>query len=300
MVEGQRLFPEFQKLLEKERPLVYPEEFDYLGEVALGLVIVSTGIVLSIIIGSFSNLSLSISLILLPIGGIFCFTGLIRNRLGRREYQFRGLSRTALSETVMYLDSFAAKPDDLESAAPYHGHSTHSTYELSNMSNSFVSFIRKTIGIITWPTEFIEEILSTMEKTKKRMVLLPISAVLLAILVTYATLSSLTSEGLIMVVFSYCGAYLLLISYGCIAQSLYYYAKTPTVSRSLSIPTSDMQTIENTLDEILDLLHSEYQYPLRFYVARMYPVLEYTGRTKISFTLVRLREAILYPNNSSQ
>jgi hypothetical protein len=295
MVKGQGSFPEFERLLEKERPLVYHEEYDHFSELSVGLLLVSVGITLFIIMESVSNFIHDISLLLPPIGAILCCRGLILNRLGRREYQFRGLSRTALSETVMYLDSKVAQPEELESIAPYHEGSTLSSFEQIKMQDALVRFVKNTIVVVTWPTGFILDIKGKMEKIKKRLAILPICVALLTLLLFAATYNALTSESQILVFFAWSLGYLLLISFGCIAQSLYYYARSPILGQSSRIITSGSQKIEDTLNEILALLHNEYNYPLRFYVAGAYPILEYTGRTKTSYSLVRLKEAVFYP-----
>jgi hypothetical protein len=62
-----------------------------------------------------------------------------------------------------------------------------------------------------------------------------------------------------------------------------------------NIKKSDSIQPEDTVGEILDLFQTEFPTPLRLYVVGDYSQLTYTGRTKTSDTLVRLKEAILYP-----
>ena len=63
---------------------------------------------------------------------------------------------------------------------------------------------------------------------------------------------------------------------------------------------SETQELTDTIDSFLNLLCAEYHYPLRFILNKEYSQLTYTGRTKTTFTLIRLKEAIFYPQQASQ
>jgi hypothetical protein len=300
MVEGQESFPEFERLLEKERPPVYHEEYDYLIYVGVGLLLISVGIALFIIMESVSRVIQMTCVLLLPIGAILCSIGFIRNRSGRRKYQFRGLSRTVLSEAIMYLDSVVVQPDELESAAPYHDNIALSNFEKSKIAKGFVKFVNNTAGYITWPLDFVSEMKGDLERIRRRLTLLPLCAVLLSLLLLVAMYYVLISES---ITSSYLGiglGFVGIYSIYCIAQSCYEYSRFPKLRNYETLSVSDSQKIEDTLSCIFTLLQKEYNYPLRLYVAGKHTILLYTGRTKTSFSLVRLKEAVLYPIGSIQ
>jgi hypothetical protein len=297
MVEGQKSFPEFDMLLEKERPFVYHEEYDHLIGLGVGLLLVSVGIVLFIITESVSRILQIIGLLLLPIGAIFCCLGLIQNQLGRRKYQLRGLSRTALSETIMYLDSVIVQPEELESPAPYHDNIVLGSFEKIKITKGFVKFVNRTSGYITWPSDFVTGINENFEKINRRLALLPLCAIILSLLLLAAMYSFLTSKAANLVYLGTGLGFVGLYSIYCVAQSFYEYSRYPKLANPNNLVVSSSKNIEDTLNDIFLLLQSEYHYPLRFYVTRVYPILEYTGRTKTSFTLIRLKEAVFYPTS---
>ena len=115
----------------------------------------------------------------------------------------------------------------------------------------------------------------------------------------FGTYAALTSESLILAFLGLGLFYLFLTSLYCIFQGAYSYVRIPVLNKTMAMNVSKMQKIAETLNEIFILLQRDYSNPLRFYLVREYPQLVYTGRTKTSDALVRLKEAVFYPERVS-
>ncbi len=299
MVDGDSRFPEFEKYLSKnENRISYPEDLPYSTELAAGLLSVSSGVTLFVISYSTASLVKYIGLFLVLSGIALCLIGFAKIRKKIRECGFRGLSRTTISKTIMYLDSIIVQPDELESPAPYHEASSLSSSEKSLAFDEVVNFIKQTSDIITWPLDFIIDTQRHSKWLKRRMILLVISAIVLSLGIGFGTYSALTSESAIIAFLGITLFYLFLVTLYCIFQSVYIYVRIPVLKKTVDLNTSKMQKLEETLNEIFTLLQSDYSNPLRFYLVREYPQLVYTGRTKTSYALVRLKEAVFYPEVS--
>jgi len=295
-MEDNMQFYEFERLLDKGNLSVYHEESDYISGLGVGLILLTIGVMIIVILGFISGIIQNIGLLLILVGFVLSFRGLILNRTEKRKYEFKGLSRTTISEAVMYLDSIIAHTEELESPVPYHGKTALSSYEQSKKLNAFIKFVKRTADVFSWSSDFIIKLEKDTLRQKRRMILLPILAVILSLIIAYGTYAAMTSGLPILAIsMAYSIPSLLSFSLFCIAESVYAYARIPVIHQSAQINTSDLQKNEDTLKAIFALLRLEYHYPLRFYLVREYPTLKYTGRTKTSFTIIRLKEALLYP-----
>ena len=203
------------------------------------------------------------------------------------------LSQNTITDAIMYLDARFAQPEKFVHVAPYDDKRAVSGIKLNSYKKGFQKFALSTSGLITWPSALVDEL--EKEVGDARSSVRPIT---LAILVYVGALS----------VFSY---FLIILDQfwalllGVVPFGLVFLYEFVTLLLQIThllgnnqihdIKKSDSIQPEDTVGEILDLFQTEFPTPLRLYVVGDYSQLTYTGRTKTSDTLVRLKEAILYP-----
>jgi hypothetical protein len=201
----------------------------------------------------------------------------------------------------MFIDSKLAEPEELESPAPYYTKSTDTKFNLALKKNSFNKFVVLTAGQFVWPSEIVEEEKLVFEKWQRD------TRPAAAIFVVLLTIGILIAYFLL----EHGGATLALLLFFpvlfCILSVIYYYVRSLIDGWYLFNDTwttrileSDSVQLEEVMVVILRKLQTEFPYPLRFYLAGQYPRVKYTGRTKTMYTLVRLKEAVLYPQDTPQ
>ena len=157
----------------------------------------------------------------------------------------------------------------------------------------YLRFIKSTAGLFVWPIAIVNEIKMDIAKMKRGTNRCSIVFVVATIILFFWVYSNLA-------VFILIGPSILPISF--ILYTSYYYFQLAIKDMHLlnkewiqDISVSESVQFEEVMNEILNRLHSEFPFPRRFHLARNYPLLVYTGRTKTTFALIRLKEAILYP-----
>jgi multisubunit Na+/H+ antiporter MnhG subunit len=298
MVEGYSDFPEFEKLLEKESPSVYHEEYLLDKRVGIGIILSIIGII--VIIFSSSNLCTYIGLGIILIGFLTATTCIVINRLKQRRYTFQGLSRNLISKAIMFIDLQLSKLKTIESTVPHHENLPYSYLELNSMRESFILFLKSTKGLITWPIEIINPMEDSLRKNRKQ---LPTFLTTLVVMFFILVLSCY---------FLLASGFFLLVAVGLILLSCTipypFYVPIYMIKRMYlfkddwitDVSRSDSISLEESLLRIFSLLGSKFPFPLRFHLMGEYQLLEYTGRTKSSSTHVILKEAVLYPRSSTQ
>jgi hypothetical protein len=300
MVEGYTQFPEFEKSLEKEALSVYHEEWNQESIMSIGVSFIALGLLPGFLTRFSKNDALFTGLIFSTIGIVIILIPPVMKRTKWSMYSFRGLSRKTISDSIMFLDSKLAQPDELESTAPYHEKEPLTSFQYSKMKLELPKFIKSTTGLITWPSELISEFKMELEDDRHRFPGFIICIVTILLIPLVAMYFMYTSGSDVLLVFAYISLFIILQVTCNIPQILIsnlYMFNNEWLSY---VRTSQTCQLEESLNEIFTLLHSEFPHPLRFYLVREYPLLKYTGRTKTSNTLVRLKEAVLYPLDSIQ
>jgi hypothetical protein len=194
----------------------------------------------------------------------------------------------------MYLDSRIVQPEKLVSVVPYHEKIAISSNKLETYKGEFQKFVICTPGLITWPSDLVDEL--EMEVGEARSDVRPCTLAFLVLLIvtSASTYYILTLDSLWVWLIAVVVPLGLLAIY---AYIMYLFENIHLFRSSWihDIKKSDSIQIEDTIGEILDLLQTKFPCPLRFYLTGDYSQLTYTGKTKTSDTLVRLKEAILYP-----
>ena len=210
-----------------------------------------------------------------------------------KQHSVQKLSQTTITDAIMYLDARFAQPEKLVCVAPYHDKRAVSGIKLNSYKKGFQKFALSTSGLITWPSALVEEL--EREVGDARSSVRPIT---LAVLVLVSVLSVFTyfliTIDLFWAVLLGVAPFGLVVFYGFVTILL---RTTHLLGNNQihDIKKSDSIQPEDAVGEILDLFQTEFPTPLRLYVVGDYSQLTYTGRTKTSDTLVRLKEAILYP-----
>jgi len=297
MFEQNDRFPMFEKLLEKRHPTAYHEEIEQRSDLPIGLMLAVFGFLPSL----FSNLSLGlipiIGLIASFFGILIILRGLVLYRKQLKKYSFQGLTRQSMSDAIMYIDAQLARPEDFKSPAPYHDMTPYSSFKLSVKKTEFTKFLMQTAGLVTWPSKIIDEQVTNRPKKKKAfynsLILLIAVILILAVIILYTLI---TWNWLIIPWLFVPAICMLQIMYYIVPHLHYlnrYYNNQEWISLILK---SDTVQLEESLEEIFKLLQTEFPYPLCFHLVKEYPLLKYTGRTDLSFTLITLKQAVLYPN----
>jgi hypothetical protein len=301
MVEGQESFPEFERLLEKEYPSVYQEEWEHEPALFIGLFLIFLSSFPFLFLGISSGIIQVLGLLLSFLGTIIFFFGLVSHERKRRKYLFRGLSRKTISEAIMFIDALLARPEDLDSPAPYHDQAPIKSYEVVIRKPAFILLVKSTAGLVTWPSDRIDEITAELREKEKRVPALLVFLTIVISIMLFIAIFWLVASGnpgfLVLV----------LIPILCLFQLAYYIINPLYRSYFLfkgnwlqQVRTSESISLEESLEETIALLQTDYIYPLRFYLLKEYPVLKYTGRKKTGYTLIRFKEAVLYPAISTQ
>ncbi len=296
VVEGDTPFPKFERWLEKEYPSVYKEEIYHRSEWPIGILFTAFGffpwLLSNFTSGSIQVIGLGVTLL----GIIILIIGFIRYRFQLERYSYHGLTRNAITAAIMSIDSQIVKPDEIESLAPHHGKTTITSYDRGMKRKELIKLVKSTAGLIEWPSDFVDEIKEDLEQMKKRF--RPYSIIFLVILfVPLSVIYYLYASGGLML-----SLILVVPLISFTLQGTYDYLRYVIDNMHIlkdkwaqEILASDSVQLEETMLEIFNRLQSEFQYPLRFYLGREYPLLKYTGRTKTTVTLARLKEAVLYP-----
>ena len=168
-----------------------------------------------------------------------------------------------------------------------------SDFNLRTYKIGFQKFVIATIGMITWPSVLVDELEKEVGEAQSDV--RPCTAGFLALLImlSAATYYVFTINTLWVLLIGILPTVLI-----AVYAYMIYLFQTMHLSRFNSIQhvkKSDSIQLEDTMREIFDLLQAEYPSPIRFYLAGDYSQLTYTGKTKTTGTLIRLKEAILYP-----
>jgi len=303
MVEGYADFPEFERLIEEGSSTVYHEVLQYEWDQIIGIFVA----IFSLFPLGFSYLKLypimqdsiiqSIGLMVSLIGVIIFLRGFVLHHRLLRKYRYQGLSRNIISDAITYIDSQLAISEEFKKGASSQRNIPYSTTKFLTMREQFVIFIKSTAGLISWPSEIINNIELDLNYRRKGLRILFAFLVFFFFILAIASYYLLTSGELYLELLGLIPAFLLL-------QSAYHelriLQKSPhkfKIDWIAQVKKTDSIELEETLSEIFALLQTEYRYPLRFYLVKDYPQLKYTGRTKTSETLVQLKEAVFYPRD---
>ncbi|MFW9835107.1 MAG: hypothetical protein ACFFEK_14000 [Candidatus Thorarchaeota archaeon] len=294
MVGGSR-FPKFERWIEKEYPSVYQEEYYHRSELPVGILLSVFGFYPWVLTNFAFGILQILGLIASLSGLLLLFWGFIAYRKKLKVYSYHGLSRNTISDAISVLDSKIVQPDELVSPAPYFNKRVDSAYNLGLKEREFLRFVKSTTGLFEWPSSIIDEMKLDIDKMRRATPRCSILFLIVSILLLFWAYSLL--------------AFSLLIAFGIfpvffILQESYYYYQYALRDLHLvnekwirDLLESDSVQPEEVMKQILYRLQSEFPFPLRFYLAKEYPILVYTGRTKTTFTLARLREAVLYPQD---
>ncbi|MFX1578248.1 MAG: hypothetical protein ACFFBJ_01270 [Promethearchaeota archaeon] len=297
MVEGSR-FPEVERWLEKEYPSVYEENRIYGIDWGIGVLLLFFGLFLGVVYNLTSNSLQIIGLVLIVLGIMIEVRVYILYLIKKKRYSYHGLSRETMSDAIMYLDIKMTRLEDIESIAPNHVLSKYLDYTLDESKQKIYRFLRLTVGLFVWPSVFINEIKVDIKDQQRRVRLYSILYfVLLLLSILIECLIIISGSESLLLIFS---IPLLIVPFLLTYEYLRYYFNNLFISRDewLSrILQSESISLKETMVEILTKLRTEFQYPLLFFLAQEYPLLNYTGRTDEYWgaPFLRLKEAILYP-----
>lgn len=299
-MEGKTEFPEFERLLEKESPVVYHEEYHHQIRLFIGPFIAVIGTMpLSLFRMTWGELQ-TFGLVVFLLGVILTIRSLVLYRSQIKEYSYNGLSRKTITEAIMFLDTRFVQPEKIVQVVPFLKKMVLSSYKFGRFKREFYKFVESTTGLITWPSRLIDKFEMDIQDAKKG--LRPISITFLLVLPVISVVTIYLSRF---------GGWTLLIaivpSGYCFFWSIfsffhYLYDNAPMFRSNWihQVLKSESIQLEETIDAIFNLLQSEFPYPLRFHLTGEYPQLTYTDRTKTSHTRVSLKEAVLYPQNEPQ
>ncbi|MDH4214270.1 MAG: hypothetical protein OEV85_10145 [Candidatus Thorarchaeota archaeon] len=299
MVDGNSSFPEFERLLEKDARSVYHEDNLIDARFGIGMLLAVIGLTI-ILLGSSLSSFISLGLALITLGLLIMIATIMMNQSKQRKYKFYGLSRSLISEAIMYIDIQISQSKDSESSVRSDEIPQFSSSEIVSKRDKFLLFLRSTKGLITWPSETINPIEETLRINREKLPSFLTCLIVIFFVLAIATYFLLISGILLVVAI---GLILLICTIQYPFTILQFLRKNLHVFKGewiSDVPRSEQIQLEESLNEIFSRLQSEFLYPLRFFVVREYPSLKYTGRMKTSSSLIRLKEAILYPLSSIQ
>ncbi len=219
----------------------------------------------------------------------------MRGGLDLKHHSFQKLSEKTITDAITYLEARFAQPEQLVSAVPYHQKKAVSSHKLGTFRREFEKFVISTTGLITWPSSIADEF--EMDVRKTRSGIGPCTLALLVILIVAAAatyyLLSLDLLWVCLLVVGPLGLSVIYVYLIVLFNTIHLFGSGSNWIHH--IKKSDSIQLEEAIGEIFDLLKKEFPSPLRFYLIGDYSQLKYTGRTKTSDTLVRWKEAILYP-----
>jgi len=294
-LESER-FPRFEELLERGQGSVYEEELDYFLPVIGGGLLVFCTLYLRL----FHFITESIIAVLAELGalcGLAIITyGLYVRKRALEKCQFHGISRHTISAAIEYLDSVVVPVEQIEFAAPYHDGTVYREYQLHELLDDYLRLMKCLRQMILWPQEQVRSTEEYAADYRRRIGIVifitsPIGLFLVALGLPFA-LSFETFDVFIALLLLGNGVYAI----GRAIVMAYRKIDLCDMKWLNDISVSDNINLSNTLNEILFLLMNQYEHPLRFFVAGQYEAMTYTGRTKTTFTLARLKEAVLYPS----
>jgi ABC-type multidrug transport system fused ATPase/permease subunit len=300
MVEGKARFPEFEKYLERGGFSVYHEDslLDYRS--FTGILITIIGVFFVIFTSPYNSDYVVLAILPSIFGFLLVIVSILMNKSNQHLYRYQGFSRHRISEAIMFIDSQLAQTKKSESTVPYHDNAPFSNYELISKRENFILFLKDTRGLITWPAELIIPIEKSLQNNQKHLssfIATLVTIFVILVLATYFLLMSgfywLVVVGVLLLVFC---------TIECPIASVIYMVKNKHVFKGewiVDVRRSEFIQLEDSLKEIFSLLSSQFPYPLRFFLVHEYPQLEYTGRMKTTKSNVQLREAVLYPADTT-
>ena len=276
-------FREFDKLRQHLKVLPYREHaiiFPY-------FFIASMSIVFAILLLIWF---VPLAILMIVLGVMIGMYGYTLQKREIEKYSFYDLSRESITKAVEFMDSFNVSEDELESPVPYHEAKPRGGYEMYGLYHGLIEFMREAGKKLSWPTEIEMEIRESIDQEKKH--LPKDSALYLIIVVPFMSAGIIFGD----IQFLILGFLIIMILSGDIYRT-YRDIEDDWLNEILF---SDTQELSDALNSFLNMLCAEYHYPLRFFLNKEYPQLIYTGRTRTTFTLIRLKEAIFYPQITSQ
>jgi preprotein translocase subunit SecE len=169
-------------------------------------------------------------------------------------------------------------------------------YDLGMFRRKFQKLVKSTIGLITWPSKLIDELEREIQEEKKNLRPCLITVFLFFLVMSVITYYANTLGGWLLftpVLLFICSFQIIILYF----RDLYNRAHIFRGNWIHQVQKSESIQLEETIDEIFNLLQSEFPYPLRFYFTGEYPKLTYTGRTVTSYAFNPLKEAVFYPQN---
>jgi hypothetical protein len=293
-VEGKTEFPDFERLIEKEIPIVYHEEYYHQMRLFIGPSIAVLGILPLFLFRMTWGELQTFGLVATLFGIILTIRSFVLYRSLHREYSYKGVSRQTITEAIMFLDLRFVQPEKPKSPVSVLMKLRLYRYDLGMFRRKFHKLVICTIGLITWPSKLIDELEREVQDEKKTLRPCLITVLLFFLVISIITYFANTLGGwlLFIPVLLFICSFQTIISY-----FRYLYDRKHMYRGNLihQVQKSESIQLEETIDEIFNILQSEYLYPLRFYLTGEYPKLTYTGRTVTSYAFNPLKEAILYP-----
>jgi len=295
-VEGSNRFPEFEKRIEKGLPVAYHEEWNQREDIVLGGFLTILGFLpllwLDLSFGLFQILGFITSFI----GVLVLARGVVLYRRLIKQYSFHGLTRKTISDAIMHIDAQLAQPEEFDSPVLYHDKTPVSKYKMSLNEAAFRELLANTSGLITWPSAIVEEHESNVRNDKRAFYYSLLLLIIIIVIVVMIIWYLLTAWDWSLLAFIFIPLFCLLQTSWCLVPHIFelhrYLIKDEWIAK---VRKNDTIRLSESLDELFHLLQSEFSYPLKLELVRTYPQLTYTGRTKLSYTLVNLKEAVLYP-----
>ncbi|MHA2143907.1 MAG: hypothetical protein ACXAB0_00540, partial [Candidatus Thorarchaeota archaeon] len=300
VVEGKTEFPDFERLIEKEIPIVYHEEYYHQMRLFIGPFIAVLGILPLFLFRMTWGELQTFGLVATLFGVILTIRSFVLYRSNIREYSYKGLSRKTITEAIMFLDTRFVQPEKKVQVVPFLKKMVLSSYKFGRFKKEFYKFVESTTGLITWPSRLFDGFEMDIQDVKKGFRPISITFLLVLPVISIVTIYLSTFGGwtlLIAIVPSgYC------FFWGIFSFFRYLYDNAPLFRSNWinQVLKSESIQLEDTIDAIFNLLQSEFPYPLRFHLTGEYPQLTYTDRTITSHTRVSLKEAVLYPQNEPQ
>ncbi len=295
-MEGNTEFPKFERLLEKERPFVYHEHYYLQNRLFIGPIITVLGILpMPFFLVWSSELQVICQFVIL-IGFILTIRSFVLYRSKIMEYSFRGLSRQTITEAIMFLDLRFVQPEKPVSPVSVLMKLSLYRYDLGMFRRKFQKLVKSTIGLITWPSKLIDELEREIQEEKKNLRPCLITVFLFFLVMSVITYYANTLGGWLLftpVLLFICSFQTIILYF----RDLYNRAHIFRGNWIHQVQKSESIQLEETIDEIFNLLQSEFPYPLRFYFTGEYPKLTYTGRTVTSYAFNPFKEAVFYPQN---
>jgi hypothetical protein len=204
-----------------------------------------------------------------------------------------GVKREAISKAVSYFDLRCANPSQIDPVVQSMSIDTYARAKSTEKAQAALNLVVHVANKVEWPCSEIEKLreYARVVRMTSRMTAAIAAAMLLVASVFYVSSLLFATFLLIMFVFFPC-ALLGIVE-------LYRNRKVLLYGRHLDrIDCFEDVEPKQTAALILDLLARELKWPIRFYLAGDYEGLVYTGRKQTTYGLYRLKEAVLYPQET--